>query len=100
MVGMMGLKDSDGFLSPFRGLVRRVLTVPIPRAHETPHAPEALAETALSVGLEAECSSDIETALQRIDQMEPGAKRILVCGSLYLAGHVLALQDGVEPQAN
>jgi dihydrofolate synthase/folylpolyglutamate synthase len=100
MVGMMGLKDSDGFLNPFRGLVRRVLTVPIPRAHETPHAPEALAETARSVGLEAECSSDIETALQRIDQLEPGAKRILVCGSLYLAGHVLALQDGVEPQAN
>ena len=100
MVGMMGLKDSDGFLSPFRGLVRSVVTVPIPRAHETPHAPATLAETARSVGLEAECSSDIESALKRIDHMEPGAKRILICGSLYLAGHVLALQDGVEPQAN
>ncbi|MGI9403375.1 MAG: bifunctional folylpolyglutamate synthase/dihydrofolate synthase [Hyphomicrobium sp.] len=100
MVGMMGLKDSDGFLSPFRGLVRRVVTVPIPRAHETPHAPEELAESARNVGLEAECSIDIETALKRIDQLEPGAKRILICGSIYLAGHVLALQDGVEPQAN
>jgi dihydrofolate synthase/folylpolyglutamate synthase len=100
IVGMMGLKDSDGFLSPFRGLVRRVLTVPIPRAYEAPHAPEELAATARSVGLEAECSSDIESALQRIDQLEPGAKRILICGSIYLAGNVLALQDGVEPQAN
>ena len=100
MVGMMGLKDSDGFLSAFRGLVRRVVTVPIPRAHETPHAPEALAKSARNVGLEAECSSDIEIALKRIDQLEPGAKRILICGSIYLAGHVLALQDGVEPQAN
>ena len=100
IVGMMGLKDADGFLSPFRGLVRRVVTVPIPRAHEAPHAPEALSSTARSVGLEAECSSDIETALKCIDQLEPGAKRILICGSIYLAGHVLALQDGVEPQAN
>jgi len=100
MVGMMGLKDSDGFLTPFRGLVRGVVTVSIPRAHETPHAPEELAETARSVGLEAESSSDIESALKRIDHLEPGEKRILVCGSLYLAGHVLALQDGVEPQAN
>ncbi len=100
IVGMMGLKDSDGFLSAFRGLARHVVTVPIPGAHETPHAPEVLAETACSCGLEAEWASDVETALKRTDQFEPGPKRILICGSLYLAGHVLGLQEGVEPQAN
>ena len=46
IVGMMGLKDAGGFLSAFRGLVRHVVTVPIPGAHEAPHAPETLAETA------------------------------------------------------
>jgi dihydrofolate synthase / folylpolyglutamate synthase len=100
VVGMMGLKDSSGFLSPFRGLARHVVTVPIPGAHEAPHAPEALAETARKVGLEAEWAGDVESALKRIDQLEPGPKRILICGSLYLAGRVLALQEGVEPQAN
>jgi dihydrofolate synthase/folylpolyglutamate synthase len=100
VVGMMGLKDSGGFLSAFRGLVRHVVTVPIPGAHEAPHAPEALAETARSVGLEAEWAADVESALKRTDQLEPGPKRILICGSLYLAGHVLGLQEGVEPQAN
>jgi dihydrofolate synthase/folylpolyglutamate synthase len=100
IVGMMGLKDSSGFLSAFRGLARHVVTVPIPGAHEAPHAPEVLAETACSCGLEAEWAGDVESALKRTDQFEPGPKRILICGSLYLAGHVLGLQEGVEPQAN
>jgi dihydrofolate synthase / folylpolyglutamate synthase len=94
------LKDSAGFLAPFRGLARYVVTVPIPGAHEAPHAPEALAETARKVGLEAEWTTDVETALKRCEKLEPGPKRILICGSLYLAGRVLALQEGVEPQAN
>jgi dihydrofolate synthase/folylpolyglutamate synthase len=97
---MMGLKDSAGFLAPFRGLARHVVTVPIPGAHEAPHAPETLAETARKVGLEAEWSTDVESALKRCEKLEAGAKRILICGSLYLAGRVLALQEGVEPQAN
>ncbi|HUJ38091.1 MAG TPA: folylpolyglutamate synthase/dihydrofolate synthase family protein [Hyphomicrobium sp.] len=100
IVGMMGLKDSTGFLAPFRGLARHVVTVPIPGAHEAPHAPEALAETARKVGLEAEWTTDVESALKRCEKLEPGGKRILICGSLYLAGRVLALQEGVEPQAN
>lgn len=100
IVGMMGLKDSDSFLSAFRGLARHVVTVPIPGAHEAPHAPETLAETARGVGLEAEWVDGVESALKRTDQYEPGPKRILICGSLYLAGHVLGLQEGVEPQAN
>ena len=74
--------------------------MPIPGAHEAPHAPETLAETARKVGLEAEWSTDVESALKRCEKLEAGAKRILICGSLYLAGRVLALQEGVEPQAN
>lgn len=100
IVGMMGLKDAGGFFSAFRGLVSHVVTVPIPRAHEAPHAPETLAETAREVGLKAESAADVAAALKRTDQLEPGPKRILICGSLYLAGHVLGLQEGVEPQAN
>ncbi len=100
IVGMMGLKDAGGFLSAFRGLASHVVTVPIPGAHEAPHAPETLAETAREVGLKAESVSDVAAALKRTDAYEPGPKRILICGSLYLAGHVLGLQEGVEPQAN
>ena len=48
---MMGLKDAAGFLSPFSGLARACVTVPIPGAHEAPFSPEALAEAARGVGL-------------------------------------------------
>ncbi len=100
IVGMMGLKDAAGFLSPFRGLVRHVVTVPIPGAHEAPFTPEALAEVARRVDLSAESCSDVESALRRIEVLDSGSKRVMICGSLYLAGHVLALQEGVEVQGN
>ncbi|MBI1648973.1 bifunctional folylpolyglutamate synthase/dihydrofolate synthase [Hyphomicrobium sulfonivorans] len=100
VVGMMGLKDAANFLAPFRGLAAHVVTVPIPGAHEATFTPEALAEVAREVGLRAESATDVITALKRTDAEALGQKRILICGSLYLAGHVLGLQEGVEPQSN
>jgi dihydrofolate synthase/folylpolyglutamate synthase len=100
IVGMMGLKDATGFLLPFRGLVRHIVTVPIPGAHEAPFAPEALAEVARRVDIPADTANEVEAALKRIELLDPSPKRVLVCGSLYLAGHVLARQEGVEVQGN
>lgn len=100
VVGMMGLKDAAGFLSPFGGLVRHIVTVPIPGAHEAPFSPDALAEVANRVDISAESAGDVEAALKRIELIDPSPKRVLVCGSLYLAGHVLARQEGVEVQGN
>lgn len=100
VVGMLGLKDAAGFLGSFRGLARHVVGVPIPGSHEAPFSPEALADAARSVSLSAEAGASVEAALKRIDAIDPGPKRVLITGSLYLAGHVLALQEGVEPQAN
>ena len=77
-----------------------VITVPIPGAHERPHEPEALAAVALGLGFTVETASGVPAALDRIRAREAGAQRVLICGSLYLAGHVLALQDGVQAQMN
>ncbi|MEQ1652638.1 MAG: bifunctional folylpolyglutamate synthase/dihydrofolate synthase, partial [Hyphomicrobium sp.] len=93
VVGMMGQKDALGFLAPFRGLVRGVYTVPIPGAHETPHSQEKLAEVAQSAGLQAIDRAGIVDALTTIAALQKGPKRVLICGSLYLAGHVLTLQE-------
>jgi dihydrofolate synthase / folylpolyglutamate synthase len=93
VVGMMGQKDALGFLAPFRGLVRGVYTVPIPGAHEAPHSQEKLAEVAQSAGLQAIDRSSIVDALQTIAALPKGPKRVMICGSLYLAGHVLTLQE-------
>ncbi len=100
IVGMMGKKDAAGFLSQFRGLVRRVVTVPNPGSPEVTHEPAALAKLAVSVGLAADAAPDVEAALARLQKVEGRPMRILICGSLYLAGHVLALQEGVQAQMN
>lgn len=100
IVGMMGQKDVAGFLAAFRGLARRVLCVPVRGAHEAPMAPEDLAVIARDLGFEAESADDVPAAIAQAQLLSPEATRILICGSLYLAGHVLALQDGVTPQPN
>lgn len=100
VVGMMGQKDATRFLSAFRGIVEQVVTVPIPGAHETPAEPEQISALARDLGLRAEAATSVEQALERIRALRKGPARIVICGSLYLAGHVLALQDGVAVQTN
>jgi dihydrofolate synthase/folylpolyglutamate synthase len=100
VVGMMGQKDAGGFLGAFRNLVVEILTVPIPGAHEAPLAPDRLAEIARDLGFRAEASMSVEAALRRIRSLRKGPGRVVICGSLYLAGHVLALQEGVAVQSN
>ncbi|WP_045837232.1 folylpolyglutamate synthase/dihydrofolate synthase family protein [Hyphomicrobium sp. 99] len=96
IVGMMGQKDALGFLAPFRGLVRAIYTVPIPGAHEAPHNEENLAEVARGAGMQALDRKNVIEALQTIAGLSKGPKRVLICGSLYLAGHVLSLQQNLE----
>jgi dihydrofolate synthase/folylpolyglutamate synthase len=100
VVAMMGKKDAAGFLGHFRGLVRRVVTVPNPGSPDASHDPVALAKTAASAGLAADASPNVEAAIARLQKVEKGPLRILICGSLYLAGHVLALQEGAQAQMN
>jgi dihydrofolate synthase/folylpolyglutamate synthase len=96
IVGMLANKDSAGFLKNFSGLARRVVTVPIPQQENTFSA-AALAEAARAIGLPAQESPDIETALAAIGSFDLEQRpRILITGSLYLAGAALAL-NGTPP---
>ena len=97
---MMGHKDTAGFLGHFSGLVRRIATVPIGASPEASHEPAALASIAAAAGFDAQPAEDIEGALRQLQASEGTPLRILICGSLYLAGQVLALQEGVQAQAN
>jgi dihydrofolate synthase/folylpolyglutamate synthase len=86
--GMMNTKDAAGFLGPFAGLAERVVTLTIPGEENAIPALE-LAKIARTAGLTAEPAASLDQALARAGQ-GPTAPRILVCGSLYLAGRVLA----------
>jgi dihydrofolate synthase/folylpolyglutamate synthase len=97
IVGMLANKDADGFLKNFTGLARRIVTVPIPQ-QENSFAAAALAAAARAIGLPAQESPDLETALAAIGHFElDQPPRILITGSLYLAGAALAL-NGTPPE--
>jgi len=80
----LGTKDPKAMLAPFRGLAANVLTLPI--ADHDSRDPFELVEVARSVGLNAEAFERLPDALSSIR----GPSRVLICGSLYLAGEVLA----------
>jgi len=98
IVGMGSQKDASGFFAHFRGLVRRVITVPNPGG--AGHDPTLLAGLAAAAGLAAEPAEDVVCALRILEGAAEVPERILICGSLYLAGQVLALQEGVQAQIN
>jgi dihydrofolate synthase/folylpolyglutamate synthase len=97
IAGMLNTKDPVGFFRPFAGLARHVYTVPVPSSNAG-RDPAELAEAAATAGLEAEAAAHVEMALARIGADETSAPpRILICGSLYLAGTVLAA-NGALPR--
>jgi dihydrofolate synthase/folylpolyglutamate synthase len=97
VVGMLGTKDSGGFLSAFAGLAREVVAVPVPNQPAARPAGETAA-IARDVGFPAQTAPSIEAALDGLaGRGWPAPPRILICGSLYLAGEALAL-NGTPPQ--
>lgn len=86
IVGMLANKDAEGLLTPFAGLAEVVYAVPVP-GHEH-HPPHVLAAIATSVGIAARVAADPADALSAA--VEDAAEVVLILGSLYLAGNVLA----------
>ena len=96
IVGMLASKDCEGFLGNFTGLVRRMIAVPVPGA-ETGMSAEAVADAARAIGLPATSRDNLIEALdaaRKLDLDPP--PRILITGSLYLAGEVLR-ENGTLP---
>jgi dihydrofolate synthase / folylpolyglutamate synthase len=94
MVGMLANKDFEGFLRNFAGLARRLIAVPITSEKSLP--PERIAQTAREIGIGAETSTGIMAALAAVAALDlDPPPRILITGSLYLAGEVLALNGTV-----
>lgn len=89
VVGMLDTKEAGAFARPLATVAERAETVEIPRA--AAGLPSAvLAERLTAAGLEATAAPDIAVAAARAASALPAGGRVLICGSLYLAGHVLA----------
>jgi dihydrofolate synthase/folylpolyglutamate synthase len=96
IAGMMGNKDAGGFLANFAGLTRHIIAVQIPD-REGAMPPDRLADAARALGMRMETSGSVEAALRSLARLAYEVPpRILITGSLYLAGHVLSA-NGTPP---
>ena len=83
--GALNTRDPAEFLAPISGIAGQIHTLTIPDQPASLTASE-LAASATSMGLAASPASSIKDALIKADKSQP----IIICGSLYLAGHILA----------
>ncbi|MBZ9842294.1 bifunctional folylpolyglutamate synthase/dihydrofolate synthase [Mesorhizobium sp. CA5] len=94
--GMINTKDQTGYFSAFKGLARHVYTVPV-TSSDAGVPNDELALRAEEAGLSAEPVSSVANALMLLrDSWDGPAPRILIGGSLYFAGAVLA-ENGTPP---
>ncbi len=92
IAGMQANKDAVGFFAPLVGIVSKVFTVAAKQGSVA--SPQAVEEAARSAGQDAQACVSLEQAMRLActhNKNEP--PRILIGGSLYLAGEILASND-------
>jgi dihydrofolate synthase/folylpolyglutamate synthase len=85
--GMLNTKDVTGYMRPLAPQVTRLHAVSIPGEKNTLPA-EVTRDAARAAGIEAVATGSVAEALAAIAVRSPES-RVLICGSLYLAGTVL-----------
>lgn len=94
IAGMLRTKDAAGYFAPFRGIARHVTTIAI-AGEDASLGAGALYDAAREAGLSASPADDLMDAMMQVSawaraREDDPPPRILICGSLYLAGQVLA----------
>ena len=90
--GMLNTKHPGAFIANFKSVAQHIITIAIPGEINTIAADE-LADIAKQNRIASVSATSLEKALEQAAILQP-APRIVICGSLYLAGHVLAAQNG------
>jgi dihydrofolate synthase/folylpolyglutamate synthase len=86
----MANKDAGGFLANYAGLTRHIIAVAIPD-RDGAMPPDRLMDAARALGMRVEGAASVESALRTVARLSYEVPpRILITGSLYLAGHVLS----------
>lgn len=86
--GMINSKDPAAFLQPLAGRAASLVAVAIPGEANTLTA-DQISDAARGAGIAATTASSVAAALAAVAKRAPGPARVLICGSLYLAGTVL-----------
>ena len=90
VLGMLETKSAEDYLRPLAARATQIRTLTIP-ATPASYSAEVLEEIAQAVGGKAQRASSLEEALCEIGAHARYPSRVIICGSLYLAGHALGL---------
>ena len=88
IVGMLETKPVEDLLRPLAPRIEGLSSVAIPDT-EASYSAGGLASEASTVGIAATAAESVERALRGIVRTARAPARVIICGSLYLAGHVL-----------
>ncbi len=91
IIGMLANKEVDAFLAPFAGKIAHIHALPVP-GHEH-HGPDRFAAIAAQWGIGCTAHDRPESAIAAIVASGETAPKLLIGGSLYLAGEILRLND-------
>lgn len=95
VIGMLANKEVDAFLAPFAGKVAHIHALPVP-GHDH-HPPERFAAIAAQWGIGCTAHADARQAIGAIAAQcatsSAPAPKLLIGGSLYLAGEILRLNE-------
>jgi dihydrofolate synthase / folylpolyglutamate synthase len=96
VVGMLSNRDPAEFLAPLSPYVASIRAVTIP-GEENAHRADAIVALLAASRIAASAADSVMDAVAAIrDDTGPAGGRVLICGSLYLAGQVLAAQPSLD----
>ena len=90
ILGMLSTKDVDGYMEPLAARFHSLRTIAIPGEAASLSAEDAAAAAMRHFCMDAQPAASVQAALADLVTTAPGPARVLICGSLYLAGQILA----------
>ncbi|OAN50287.1 bifunctional folylpolyglutamate synthase/dihydrofolate synthase [Paramagnetospirillum marisnigri] len=89
--GMLSTKDVDGYMEPLAPRFHALRGIAIPGEDASLSAEDAAGAATRHFCLDARPAADAADAVHQLLRVVPGPARILICGSLYLAGTILSV---------
>ncbi len=93
IIGMLNTKKCLEFLKPFREITDAVIAINIPDSINS-HTPQKIVHDAKLLGIPAGTGIDLLGALEHTQEYPKDSVRVLICGSLYLAGYAMKIHRG------
>ena len=88
IAGLINTKTPSDFLMPLRKHTKSLTAITIPNA-DASFSSDEISTVAKEIGFKTKTASSVSKAIKNIVSVEKSPARILICGSLYLAGDIL-----------